>query len=235
MNFKNVATIAIAFIGFIILVLLLTSPNGWVIGLVGIFCAVGIFLLNKHKEDEANPVLAWKKQVAKSCSVQTVKLGDLVTLGGYDFEGNVITSVHQETHFGRVLGFTQVIDNEAVSKKFKRVFFFTVKPRGIRGVFPFSLFVSPDIYSVFPHQLETKEFTMGMNICIKGATWRDVEGIFYLNDASISPDEVMTNLNSTITRITLGRFFAKLPKIIDNAVEANGSFKQDRGLKDNAI
>ena len=235
MDLKKLFPIVIGVIGLIVLVLVLSTPNGWIIGVLGIFCATGIFLLNKRKEDEANPVLEWKKRVVESCRVQTVRLGDLVTLGGYDYEGKEITAIHQETHFGRILGFTKATDGKAENPKFKRVMFFTVKPTGIRGVFPFSLFVQPDVYAVFPHQLDSKEFTRGMNICIKGATWSSIEGVFYLNDSNITPDEIMSNLGKQVDLITLGGYFAKLPKIIDHAVESNGSYKQDRGLKDGLV
>lgn len=235
MELKKVFPIVMAVIGLIVLVLVLSTPNGWIIGILGIFCMTGIYLLNRRKEDLANPVLEWKMRIIESCRVQTVKLGDLVTLGGYDYEGKEITAVHQETHFGRILGFTKATDGKAENLKFKRIMFFTVKAKGIRGIFPFSLFVQPDVYAVFPHQLDSKEFTRGMNICIKGATWSSIEGVFYLNDTNITPSEIMTNLKKQVEIITLGRYFEKLPAIIDNAVEANGTFKQQRGLKDGVI
>lgn len=255
-DLRKIGIVLIACVGIVIIVLLLTSPLGWVTGIVGIIAAVTIFLMIRRREDEKNPVLEFKRRVLKACEIRNVRLGWLVSMGGYDAVGAEVTTVHQAVKFGRIKGFTQIKNRVALvkplepnkdgvlapkkrtareqelDKKFETVYFFEVEPQGIKKHFPFSLFFAGQIYAVLPTQLLTLDFARGLDVTVKGTSWRDVEGIFWLNDLDITPSDNYDYLNNCVEHITLGKVLEKLPALIDDATDSNPKYRIERKLND---
>lgn len=235
MKLEQMIKIGMIIILGMVLIVALSSTMGWVVAIIGTLAVVSLFQLLRTMANERNPLLAMQDRIRESCAVQNIKLGRLKSLGGYtQHEGKTkeINTIHQSINYGQIVGFT-VLQNNA--KKLKEYYVFAVRSTGIKGKPFFRLFFKPDLFAVTPDQLLTTDFSSGLDINIKGTSWRNTEGIFFLNDLNYSPDDDIDVIKEHAERITLGGFMAQMPQLIDNATDANSAFRIARKLKDDQI
>ena len=235
MDLQKIAKIAVFIIAGMVLIVALSSTMGWVVAIIGTLGIVALLQLIKKLANQDNPIIAMQQRIRESCAVQNIKLGHLISLGGYTQHAGKTketSTIHQSINYGQIVGFT-ILQNNA--KNIKEYYIFAVRHNGLKGKPIFRLFFQPNLFAVTPEQLLTTDFSQGLDIAIKGTSWRNTEGIYFLNDLNYSPDEDIAIINEHAERITLGKFISTMPKLIDNATDANSAFKIARKLKDDTI